>query len=209
MTTIFHRLLAAEVKKSHDEDLLWSAKKHITEMRSSPQEAIFKRFFLEAMGRGDTHAIAACQKLYYDTADKERPRWECATCGCTDEFDIHGDLVCRCDSCSKGCESAKSRIDRGCKRPRAIYDATLAFGVVAEILDTLIVWYEIHDLLDFFLSLEVPLELKPIQEIGVEELTRLIDEGKDNSDLQSLVRETELFHHVHMWRFRVGGQICK
>jgi len=199
MTSIYKRLLAAEVSKSHDEDFRWSAKKHLTETRSSPQEAVFKRFFLEALERDDVYAIAACEKLYCDIGDKERPRWECATCGCTDEFSIYGDLVCGCDTCKDGCESAISRRARGCKRPRAIYEATLAFGVVADILDTLITWYEIQDVLDFFLMVEVPSEMKPLHELGVEELVRLNVTGKCGVELQTLVMDTALFRHVHSW----------
>ncbi len=152
---------------------------------------MFKKFFLDALMRGDSLALAACQTFYCVSDDSHVPTWECATCGCSDEFDIHQELVCRCDSCMHGCESVASRHARGCKKSRAFYEAGLAFGVVADMLDTLTTWYELEDLIEFFLTIDVPPELKAIHEKGVEELARRISKRQ-----HQLNESSPLFRYI-------------
>ena len=158
MTTSFlSKEHATLIQRSRDEDLIWAVKTHIKETRVSPFESVFRKFFLEALERGDMDAIMKCHTIYSDhDTGHSLPAWECATCGCSDRHDFYGDRICRCDSCPHDCESSESKLSRGCKRSRDEYEAGLACSIVAGMLETMLDAYEFDIVLSFLRTIVAP-----------------------------------------------------
>ena len=90
------------------------------------ESAKFHTFLVEAIARGDSHAIRFAKKFLLQ-------HWECATCGCSDEFDLDGEKICGCDTCSQGCEPFHSRVQRGARRPANWLEACDLFAVLGRV----------------------------------------------------------------------------
>lgn len=136
MTSLLSSLYASNIQESREADHVWAATQAIKNIND--KDTAFKDFFLHALENWDPRAIELCKKIYKDQTDKDIPDWNCSVCGCSDRVDIHGDLICGCDSCSAGCESPESRMARGCKRRRAIHEVGLA-------MDTLIQLFSLNE----------------------------------------------------------------
>lgn len=201
MTTSFlSREHTALIQRSRDKDLLWVVKHHIKETRVSPFEAVFRKFFLSALEKGDMDAILTCRTMYaeHDTENK-LPAWECATCGCADRMDFYGDRMCGCDSCHNGCESSESKIARGCKRSRDEHEAGLACSIVADMLETMLNEYEFDDVLTFLHTVVVPPSMAEIFDGAFESLIAMTPNKDTNI--------CELAHKLNVYH-RAYGYIC-
>ena len=202
MTTSFlSKEHATLIQRSRDEDLLWVVKNHIKETRVSPFEAVFRKFFLSALEKGDMDAIMKCRTIYSDNNTGHKlPAWECATCGCADRWDFYGDRICGCDSCHNGCESSESKLARGCKRSRDVHEAGLTCSIVAEMLETMLNEYEFDDVLAFLHTVDVPPSLEEIFDGAIESLLATMRSGKD-TDICELAHKLTVFHKAY-------GYIC-
>jgi len=87
------------------------------------ESAKFHAFLVEAIARADPHAIRFAKKCLIQ-------HWGCVRCGCSDEFDVDGEKICGCDSCSKGCEPYHLRVQRGARRPANWLEACDLFRVL-------------------------------------------------------------------------------
>jgi len=87
--------------------------------------------------------IKFLQSLVNPDEPLESETWNCVTCGCSDTWDIHGERICYCDSCHKGCESIESRIGRRAKRSLSWLKACIALRVLEDECASL---YACHDL---------------------------------------------------------------
>jgi hypothetical protein len=90
------------------------------------ESAKFHTFLVEAIARADPHAIRFVKKFLLQ-------HWECAKCGCSEEFDLDGEKICGCDSCSQGCEPHHSRVQRGARRPAIWLEACDLFAVLGRV----------------------------------------------------------------------------
>lgn len=200
-TSYLSREHANLIRRSRDEDLLWVVKHHIKETQVSPFEAVFRKFFLSALEKGDTDAILTCRTMYTDhDTENKLPAWECATCGCADRTDIYGDRMCWCDSCPNGCESSESKLARGCKRSRVVHEAGLACSIVTGMLETMLNEYEFDDVLAFLHTVVIPPSLTDIFDGAFESLLATKQSGKD-TDICELAHTLTVYHRAY-------GYIC-
>ena len=94
-----------------------------------------KWFFYNAYVHNDSRAVS----IYKEAVPKIS--WECISCGCIDELTIDGERICRCDTCTDGCESWQSRYVRRARRPDNMYKVLDFLEVLyAEIQKTYAVW---------------------------------------------------------------------
>lgn len=94
-----------------------------------------KRFFYNAYVHNDSRAVSI-----YKEALPKIP-WECISCGCSDELDMEGERICRCDTCTNGCESWQSRYIRRARRPDNMYKVLDFLEVLyGEIQKTYEIW---------------------------------------------------------------------
>jgi hypothetical protein len=63
-------------------------------------------------------------------------KWECNVCGCSDQWSISGELICACDTCKGGCESAFQRKKRGARRSSVEEESRkILQGILEHLLD--------------------------------------------------------------------------
>lgn len=110
-----------------EERLIDTVSRHFAQIRPTgeDQRLLESVLFTEALTRGDARAVTIVM-------NRRNGTWACKTCGCSDEFGLDGEVICGCDSCTKGCESVRDRLSRGAKRSATYIDACDVLRIVLE-----------------------------------------------------------------------------